>query len=333
MLDSNLFSREEIKDSQVEKSLLTLLDFNKENTKIFKVNTSDEVSSNSKYILSAEDGVQISSIVSNLEDKKVYILNEYFNEILQNINSSLSDNFLKIFRGLSLTVPKFLDKSKNTNVTILNMINDEAKEIKNDVSLLRNLENINIFIPADSMEAEYLLKVSEKGMFNNIQDKFSYFRLNSHFSPKIFSDDFFINEGLLKEYNGLPYNIYISKNVDSPFNLVIISCGPIIYNSLIAAKELEEKGYNVKVVNMSLLHSSSKYINEKIKIFINNLANHNKNILTVEEHSKMGGLGSIISETVAEHRHDSHVRVERLGIEDDLTPRNIIAKCEEIVGF
>ena len=333
MLDENLFTSKEIKESQVERSLLSLLEIDKGNNKIFKVNNLEEISKNSKYVLTGEDAIGISATVSNLEDKNIFLINESFNNIIQNINTSISDNFLKIYKGLLETIIKFSDKTKNMSVTILNMIDPDSRDVFTDISLLRNLNKVNIFIPADSVEAEYLIKVSTKNFFNNIQNKFSYFRLTSSFSTKIFSDDYFIKDGNLKEYTGLPEIIYVSQKEDSMFNILIISAGPILYNTLVAAKELVDRNYNVKVINMSLVSSGSEYINQKIKGYLNNLANNHKSILVVEEHSKVGGLGSFVAETVSENKYSAHVRVERLGLEDDLSPRNIIGKCEEIVGY
>ena len=40
-----------------------------------------------------------------------------------------------------------------------------------------------------------------------------------------------------------------------------------------------------------------------------------------------------MAESVTENKKDHIIRVERLGLEDDLSPRNIIAKCEEICGW
>lgn len=131
----------------------------------------------------------------------------------------------------------------------------------------------------------------------------------------------------------MPEIVYFSKNLEYTFELAIIVCGPILFNVLLAAKELEGMNYKVSVLNISLISSSSEYTNEKIKSFINNFAENYKNILTVEEHSKKGGMGSLIAEIVAENKNRLNARVERMGIEDNLSPRGIIAKCEEVARY
>ncbi|MBP9765761.1 MAG: hypothetical protein KBD12_00810 [Candidatus Pacebacteria bacterium] len=329
MINEHIFNNGKM-ENQVEKSLHTILSFSKENVKIFRIDDFSEAEGLEKNIFNEEDAVEISSIVSNLEDKNVFLLNEFINK-----------DFFKLIRGLSNMIPKYGKKdSLKTSVAILNNISSNFEDeyidnfkIRNDISLLRSLGNINILAPADANETEYLLRVYEKTLFKNVINRFSYFRLSSLNSSKIFKDDYFIKEGNLKEYTGLPEIIYLSKNINSPFEVAIISYGPIIHNVLYAAKELEAKNYKVSVLNFSLISSNNENVNQKIKHFINNFSNNNKNILVVEEHSKIGGLGSFIAETILENRNDKHIRLERMGIEDDLSPRNIISKAEEIISL
>ncbi|MFO0743675.1 MAG: transketolase C-terminal domain-containing protein [Candidatus Paceibacterota bacterium] len=336
MLSENLFKKEEEKASQVENTLLSLLNLNKDDNKIFEVDNLNITREKSKHIFPVDNSIEISAIVSAEESKNVFLINSGADRVLQNLNTSLADNLIKIYRGLLKVVSRFSDnKNKDINLSVLNMIQKDSKDKYHDVSLMRNLGQVNIFVPADANEAEYLIRVSEKKFFKNNQKQFSYFRLVNDFSPKIYSDNYFINNqnDTLREYTGMPEIVHISSNLDSAFRVGIIASGPILYNALVAAKDLEEKNYNVTVLNMSLISSNSEYINQKIKSFIANFANNNRNILTIEEHSKVGGLGSLVAESVAEIKKDNIVRVERLGLEDDLSPRNIIAKCEEICGW
>lgn len=329
MLNENLFENNNEMNSQTERALVTLLSFSKENNKILRVDNYSEAGGIEKGLLNEEDAIEVSSVVSHTEDKNVFLLNE-----------SEGKNIYKLIKGISNMIPKYRKReSLNSSLTILNSIsqNLEGESVENfnnksDVSLLRSLGHINIFVPADSNEAEYLLKVGEKSFFKNIPNRFSYFKLSNHNSYNIFEQDHFIKEGILKEYTGMPEIIHIPQNINSPFEIAIISCGPILHNALYAANLLEEKNYKVTVLNFSLISSNSEYINQKIKAFINNFANHNKNILVVEEQSKIGGLGSLIAETILENRNEKVIRVERLGSEDDLSPRNIISKAEEILN-
>lgn len=347
MLNKNLFEKEEFQN-QVEKTFFTLAEFEDYNNLIFKVDNLEEATGDMNYIFPASEAVQICSVISKNQNKNVFLINEAFNENLKNSHTGLMDNFYKLYSGLSKTIFKFLhNKEKEVNLTILNMqsprIHKENElaealyldntEIKNDIALLRNLGGVNIFAPADASEASYLLKVVEKGFFKNTHNDFSYFRIFSESSPKIFDEEYFEREGNIKEWTGLPEIVYISKNLEAAFQVGIIAYGPILYNALQAAKELEEMNYKVTVLNMSLISSNSASKNEKIAAFVGNFADTHKNILTVEEHSKVGGVGSLVAEIVSANPNHFNIKVERMGLEDDLSPRNIIAKCEEIMRF
>lgn len=347
MLNKKIFNDEKNKEfgNMTRKTFDTLLNFDNQNNIVFKVDNLQESSINLKHIFNAEEAVQISSIVSRRENKNVFLINEAFNDDLKNRNTGLLDNFYKLYTGLS----KVLNRIKHTmNVIILNMQcpieHTESKlakslllpsrETANDIAILRNLGNINVFVPADEIENKYLLSVVEKFFNKEGQSSFSYFKISSIESVNIFDENYFIkNDGMIKEWTGMPEIVYFSKNLEAQFEVSIIACGPILYNAIMAAKELEEMNYKVTVLNMSLISSSSEYINEKIKSFINNFASNHKNIITLEEHSKVGGLGSLVAEIIAENRNRLNLRVERMGIEDNLSVRGIIAKCEEAVGY
>lgn len=349
MLHKNLFQKnKEEFQNQIEKVFFTLAEFNDDSNIVLKVDNLEEASGDLTHIFPAEEAVQIGAILSKNQNKNVFLINEAFNEDLKNIHTGLMDNFYKLYSGFSKTVFKFLNnKEKEVNFSLLNIHSPlihtdnqlaealyiDNPEIRNDIALLRNLGGVNIFVPADGAEARYLLQVVEKNFFKNDRNDFSYFKIFGASAPKIFDDEYFEREGNLKEWTGLPEIVYISKNLEASFEVGIIASGPILYNALYAAKELEEMNYKVVVLNMSLISAKSKSKNEKIRNFIAQFADTHKNILTIEEHSKIGGMGSLIAEIVAENRDDKFVRVERMGLEDDLSPRHIIAKCEEIMRF
>lgn len=349
MLHKNLFQKDKEEfQNQIEKVFFTLAEFSDDNNIVLKVDNLEEASGNLTHIFPAEEAVQIGAILSKNQNKNVFLINESFNENLKNIHTGLMDNFYKLYSGLSKSVFKFLNnKEKEVNFSLLNiqapLIHEDNElaealyidnpEIKNDIALLRNLGGVNIFVPADAGEARYLLQVAEKNYFKNDRNDFSYFKMSGAAAPKIFEEDYFEKEGSLKEWTGLPEIVYVSKNLEAPFEIGIIASGPILYNALYAAKELEEMNNKVVVLNMSLISSNSKTKNEKIRNFVQQFAETHKNILTIEEHSKVGGMGSLIAEIVAESRDDKFVKVERLGLEDDLSPRNIIAKAEEIMSL
>ncbi len=345
MLEKDLFNKGIPKSqNMIENSFLTLANFQDENNTILKVDNLEETVRNVKHIFRAEEALQISAIISKERSQNVFLINEAYNDNLKNNSTSLMDNFYKLYAGLNKVI---LRDYKNINVSILNMqcplVHEEnsleedlylpSLETTNDIAILRNLGGVNIFSPADAIQAEYLLKVVEKDLFKKDKSNFSYFKLISSQSPIIYDRNYFEKDGHIKEWSPIPEIIYMSHNLEANYTVGIIATGPILYNAILAAKDLESNGYKVQVINISLISSNSEYVNSKIKEYLNNFCENNKNILTVEEHSKVGGIGSLVSEIIAQNKSYTTIKVESLGIEDNLSPRNIISKAEELSGY
>jgi transketolase len=77
-------------------------------------------------------------------------------------------------------------------------------------------------------------------------------------------------------------------------DVAIISCGPVTYHALQAAKQLEDEGINARVIN-------SHTIKPLDKDTILQAAKETGAVVTVEEHQRHGGLGSAVAELLSEH--------------------------------
>lgn len=210
MLRKNIFQKEKEYKDMVKSSFSVLSKFSDKENIILKVDNLEEASTNLHHIFRAEEAIQVSSIISKNQNKNVFLINEAFDDDLKNKNTSLMDNFYKLYLGLTKILKR---KSQTMNLIILNMqcplIHHENEltaslylnsiETNNDISMLRNLGGINIFVPADSNEASYLLKVVEKNFFKPNTTNFSYFKLSSEDSPKIFDESYFDKDGHIKE--------------------------------------------------------------------------------------------------------------------------------------
>lgn len=80
-----------------------------------------------------------------------------------------------------------------------------------------------------------------------------------------------------------------------PLGAVIFATGSLVYNTLLAARELEKEGTSVVVVNV---HTIKPLDEEKII----SLARECGAVVTVEEHQVHGGLGGAIAELLARER-------------------------------
>lgn len=165
-----------------------------------------------------------------------------------------------------------------------------------DIALMRIIPNMSVYVPCDAVEAKAITKHIATTKHP------SYLRLTREKTPVILKDDY-------EWTNGKAYIMQIAKHKyggEYAHNVGVIACGPIIYEALKAAKELEREGISVTVINMPQIKPLDTS-------FLLRFAKTVKAIVTVEEHQIAGGLGSAVSEFLSEHHP---MRVVRVGIED-----------------
>ena len=110
----------------------------------------------------------------------------------------------------------------------------------------------------------------------------------------------------------------------------IIACGIMVNEAILAHEALKSEGINARVINMSTI----KPIDRELII---TAAKETGAIVTAEEHSIIGGLGSAISEVVSE---ECPVVVKKVGVKDTFgesgTPAELLKKygltAEDIVN-
>ena len=186
-----------------------------------------------------------------------------------------------------------------------------------DISLMRSIPNMTVLVPADGVEAEKMIFAAAE--YNGPM----YVRLGRSAVPTLFDEN---------------YNFEIGKGVvlKEGNDATIIACGTMVNEALIAADMLKEENINVRVINMSTI----KPIDTELII---KAAKETKAIVTAEEHSIIGGLGSAVSEVVSENHP---VKVKKVGLNDcfgesgtpgellekyGLTAKNIVAKVKEAI--
>ena len=118
------------------------------------------------------------------------------------------------------------------------------------------------------------------------------------------------------------YNFEIGKGavLKEGKDATIIACGMMDNEAILAADMLKEENINVRVINMSTI----KPIDTELII---KAAKETKAIVTAEEHSIIGGLGSAVSEVVSEN---CPTIVKKVGINDCFgesgTPAELLEK-------
>jgi transketolase len=148
-----------------------------------------------------------------------------------------------------------------------------------DVGVLRSIPNLNIISPADSLETLKSVEASIKS------EKSCYIRITGGTNNPIIYD---------KDYK---FEIGKAIRLKEGNDITIFGSGAVLSNCLIVAEMLKEKNISTETIIES--------------------ANNKKLIITVEEHNKIGGLGSAVSEVLSEIKNSP--KQITLGINDSYT--------------
>ncbi|MDG7044894.1 MAG: transketolase family protein [Nitrososphaerota archaeon] len=159
-----------------------------------------------------------------------------------------------------------------------------------DIAMMRALPNFTVVVPADSVEAESVVKVAAQN------DGPWYIRLSKLEVPTI---------------NGIDYRFLPGKGnvlLDGS-DVSIIACGAMVHAALGAAEILKGDGVRAMVINMA----SIKPIDVELVL---RAARETGAVVTAEEGSVIGGLGGAVAEATSSY---CPVTVERVGINDTFT--------------
>ena len=158
-----------------------------------------------------------------------------------------------------------------------------------DIAVLRTFPGMEVYLPCDVRQTR---KLVEK-MVNH--PKPAYIRVGRNAVPDVYDDDQFDFElgkaTLLADGN----------------DLTLIGTGETVYHCLEASHMLKEQGIHARVLDM---HSLKPFDREAVV----KAARETGRIITAEEHSIYGGLGSIVAEITAQ---ECPVRMKILGIPDE----------------
>ena len=157
-----------------------------------------------------------------------------------------------------------------------------------DISVLRALPNLTVFSPACPREVEKTVKAAYE-----IEGPV-YIRIGMNAEPDIYGDD---------------YEFVTGKNIQlrSGNDFAVFTTGSIASEALRAVDLLKEQGISA---SLDQVHTIKPFDEESVI----RAAKTHKYLVTVEEHNIYGGLGSIVSEVVAEH--GLGVKVKRIGLQD-----------------
>jgi len=156
-----------------------------------------------------------------------------------------------------------------------------------DIAVMRSIPNITVVVPADATETKKLVCEIVK-LSGPV-----YLRISRAETPVIFGDN---------------HKVVVGKGqiIREGDDLTIIAVGVMVGRSLLAANILEQEGVKARVINMPTIKPFDKYL-------IIETAQKTGAIVTAEEHSVIGGLGSAVSECLSQ---SYPVPIEFIGIKD-----------------
>lgn len=156
-----------------------------------------------------------------------------------------------------------------------------------DIALMRVLPGMTVFVPADAVEVHGAVAAAAR------IDGPVYIRLGRFPVPVLHGDDFEFVPGRAVE---------LRQGSD----VTIIACGIMVAEALQAAEDLSAEGINATVLNIHTV----KPLDEAA---ITRAARQTGAVVTAEEHSIIGGLGSAVAEVLVEN---CPVPMVRVGVRD-----------------
>ena len=186
-----------------------------------------------------------------------------------------------------------------------------------DIALMRALPNMTVIVPADGVETrQATFAIAE-------YERPCYMRLGRPKIPVIFGENY-------------RFEIGKAAVLRDGSDVAIIACGTMVHNALEAAEALAGEGISARVVNMSTVKPIDA---EAILDAVESCGA----IVTAEEHTVMGGLGSAVAEVVCKNKP---VPMEFIGMQDcfgrsgkpeelfelyGLTARHIAEACKRAI--
>ena len=156
-----------------------------------------------------------------------------------------------------------------------------------DIALMRSIPGMVVLSPADAVETKKMVFAAAE------YDGPVYIRMGRLGVPVLFDDNY-------------DFQIGIANTLRDGKDVTIAATGLMVAEAVKAAEELEKEGISVRVINVGTI----KPLDGET---ILKAAQETKFIVTAEEHSVIGGLGSAVSEFLSEVHP---TKVKKVGIYD-----------------
>lgn len=171
----------------------------------------------------------------------------------------------------------------NTNVTLIGISGGVSygalgmsHHSAQDIAAMSAIPNMRVYLPSDRFQTAKLIETLLK------DTKPAYLRVGRNPVEDIYAEE------------NCPFTMDRATVLAQGSDIAIIACGEMVRPALDAAALLQEQGIHASVLDMYCV----KPLDVQAVI---DAASSAKAVLTVEEHSPFGGLGSMVAQVVSEH--------------------------------
>lgn len=200
----------------------------------------------------------------------------------------------------SVCYPNLNVKIAGTHAGITVGEDGATHQMLEDISLMRGLPNMKVMCPSDDLQTRWAIEEASK------IDGPVYIRLCRLATPFIYEEKNFEFGKAVVHGDGMDSTIFAT--------------GIMVSKALEAKEELEKEGKNIRVVDIHTIKPIDKEVIVKC-------AKETKQLISIEDHSVIGGLGTAIAEVLTE---EYPAKLIRLGMQDTFGKSG---KAEELLDY
>lgn len=204
----------------------------------------------------------------------------------------------------SVAYPKLKVKLCATHAGITVGEDGATHQMLEDISLMRTMPNMTVISTSDDAQTKWAVKE-----IKNINGPV-YLRLSRLSTPQIYD----------KEQK---FEIGKAVQIGDGTDATVIATGVTVIEALKAQEELKKQNINIRVIDIHTIKPIDKEI-------IIKSAEETKKIITIEDHSIIGGLGTAVMEVLSESYPQ---KVIRLGVNDTFGKSGKAEKLMEEFGI
>lgn len=187
----------------------------------------------------------------------------------------------------SVCYPEFNVKIVGTHGGVTVGEDGASHQALEDISLMRSIPNMSVIVPSDCRECEQVIKFAAENYGA------MYIRIPRTNVCDIFGDDY-------------EFDFCKAKVIEEGTDVTVITNGETLAEVIEACENLKKQGYSSQIIHVPVVKPlDGATIIECVK--------KTKFVITVENHSIIGGLGSAICELLAEYYP---APVHRIGVND-----------------